>query len=65
MLTPKDPSETESEPGKEPVFPHDLIPTIVSRPRLWSLVTGRTRHAHLSCDKHKCLEREERKKKRG
>lgn len=65
MLAPKDPSKLESEPGKEPVFPRDLIPTIVSIPRRWSLDTGRSRHAHLSCDKYKCLEREGKKKKKN
>lgn len=54
MFAPKEPSKVESEPGKDP---RDLIATIVSMPRLWSLVAGRTRHAHLSCDKCKCLER--------
>lgn len=30
---------------------------LLSRPRPWSLATGRARHPHLSCDKCKCLER--------
>lgn len=30
---------------------------VLSGPGLWGLATGRARHAHLSCDKCKCLER--------
>lgn len=40
MLAPKEQSKVESEAGKAPVFPRDPVPTIVSMPRLWSLVKG-------------------------
>lgn len=45
MLAPKELGRAESEPGKDPVLSCDPIPTIVSMPRLWSLVAGRARHA--------------------
>lgn len=52
-VCPREPSEEESEPGRDPVTRFPLLSQCLD----WSLVAGRTRQAHLSRDKCKCLER--------